>query len=159
MPAPPPLGPTPPFLNPSTGPSPETIQAIIAALQASGVTIGVPAPASDPVKTAQYAGLVRVFLPAFGGLLAGAHIVIPTFTDAQLAAYIQLAMTVIGMVGAGIWSWRQKTAARAKEVATAVASAQAGKPVTVTVTPGTQPNIVTAVPAGELATAPSVPVR
>jgi hypothetical protein len=96
-------------------------------------------------------------MPAIGGLLAIFGLAVPQFTDAQLAAYIQLGLTIAGMVGAGWWSWQQKKQARSKEVATAIASADAGKPVTVTVTPGLAPNVVVPVSNAELAAAPPVP--
>ncbi len=157
-PAPLPVPLVPPTRSPPPPPgriSPEQLQLILAALQAQGWTPAAPPP--DPVKAAQYAGLVRVLLPAIGGLMGIIGIAAPSFTDAQITAYVQLAMTVGGMLIAGYWSWQQKKQARAKEVASAVASAQAGAPVTVTVTPATQPNIVTPITRAELAAAPSVP--
>ncbi len=114
----------------------------------------------DPVKVAQWAGQARALVTLFGGVLAGVGIVLPAFTDTQLSGYITAGMTLVGLASyaaAAVHSWRQKTADRAITVASAVASAESGTPVVVSVTPVGQPNIATRVSATEVASAPVVP--
>lgn len=123
-----------------------------------------PPPLLDPTLAAQWAGQIRALMPFIGGGLAALGVVLPSFTDAQLAGYVYAVMTLIGFgsyAAAALWSWRQKRAAkkaaREAEVAAAVASANAGKPVTVTVTPPGMPNEAVLITATEAAAAPSVP--
>jgi hypothetical protein len=118
-------------------------------------------PPPDPVKVAQWTGQIRALLPFVGGALASAGIVIPSLTDAQISGYISAAMTAAGIASyaaSAVWSWYQKVKDRKMLVASAVASAQHGAPVVVTVTPEGQPNVATRVSPAEQAAAPSVPI-
>jgi len=100
-------------------------------------------------------------MPLIAGALATMGVTLPSLTDTQISGYVYAVM-YFGAIGlyawSAIWSWRQKTAARAKEIAAAVASAEHGVPVVVTVTPPGEPNIATRVSATEAAAAPSVPI-
>jgi hypothetical protein len=119
-------------------------------------------PPPDPVKVAQWAGQIRALLPFIGGALASAGIVIPSLTDAQISGYISAAMTAAGIASyaaSAVWSWYQKVRDRKMLVASAVASAQHGAAVVVTVTPPGEPNIATRISPAEQVAAPSVPIN
>ncbi len=117
-------------------------------------------PPPDPVKVAQIAGQIRAFLPLVGGIAAGVGIAIPTFTDAQMTAWIYAAMILAGLgsyAWAAITSWQSKKADRAILVASTKASVQHGQAVVVTVTPPGMANVATAISQTEQRAAPSVP--
>ncbi len=118
-------------------------------------------PPPDPVKVEQYAGLLRTLIAALSGagLLGAAWAGV---SAQQIGNVLTAVLTLAGAVGAAFaafQSWRQKAEARAREVASANASATLGQPVTVAVTPPGQPNIVSKVSATEVAAAPSAPLN
>ena len=122
----------------------------------------LPAP-PDPVYVAQWTGQIRTIVALAGGIgIGGAWL--QHITDAQISNDVTAMITVLGLVSyavAAFYSWKQKrdaaTAAHTEKVASAVASANAGMPVVVTVTPPGQPNIATAVSPLEAARAPKAP--
>lgn len=115
--------------------------------------------APDPVAVAQWAGLARTLIAALAGagILGGAWAAV---SAEQIANLLTALLTVGGALvttGVAFWSMWQKRQARRLEVASAVASAEIGTPVVVTVTPEGMPNVATRVSATEAAAAPSVP--
>jgi hypothetical protein len=100
-------------------------------------------------------GLVRTGVASFGAWAAAGGV---TLTGTQLD---QLSGILL-MLAAGGWSaiqkWLSQRTNRTALVASAVASAQHGAPVVVTVTPEGQPNVATRVSPAEQAAAPSVPI-
>lgn len=119
----------------------------------------LPAP-PDPVTVAQWTGQIRTVVALLGGIgLGGAWL--QHITDAQISNDVTTVLTVLGLAAyaiAAFYSWKQKrdaaTAARTEKVASAVASANAGVPVVVTVTPPGVPNIATPVSNAEASIAP-----
>lgn len=113
----------------------------------------------DPVVVAQWAGLARTLIAALAGagMLGGVW----ASVSAEQIANLLTAVLTVGGAGAwaavAVWSMWQKRQARRGEVASAVASAEIGRPVIVTETPVGVPNIATRVSATEAAAAPSVP--
>lgn len=99
-------------------------------------------------------GLVRTAIAAFGAWAAAGGVVL---TGTQLD---QLSGVVLILV-MGLWSAAQKwiaaQASRTAQVSAAVASAEHGTPVVVTVTPEGMPNVATKISATEQAAAPAVP--
>lgn len=119
-----------------------------------------PAP-PDPTKIAQWAGQIRTLVAVLagagvlGGIWAGV-------SAEQIANWLTAILTVAGLVGAAwssIKSWEDKKTARATAVASAAASAELGRAVTVAVTPPGQANVVSEVSAAEVAAAPSAPLN
>jgi hypothetical protein len=115
-------------------------------------------PPPDPVKVEQWAGQIRTLVAVLSGagLLGAAWAGVST---EQIANYLTAILTAAGLAGAA-WSafksWRQKSMQRSVAVASAVASANAGVPVIVTVTPPGQPNTAASVSSAEIAAAPKV---
>jgi len=106
------------------------------------------------------------YLPIVAGLVRGVVGIASGFgfTWALTVSGDQITMAATAVVAVAmlLWSGWQKIAAirasRSAEVAAAVASAEKGVPVVVTVTPEGQDNIATRVSATEAAAAPSVPI-
>jgi hypothetical protein len=118
-------------------------------------------PPPDPVKVAQWAGQIRALI----ALLAGAGLIGGVWAGVsaeQVTNALTALLTLAGVAGAA-WasftSWRAKQADRKALVASAVASAQHGAAVVVTVTPPGEPNIATRISPAEQVAAPSVPIN
>lgn len=123
-------------------------------------TFNLPAP-PDPVKVAQWAGQLRALLAA----LAGAGVIGAAWAGVsaeQIANWLTLAL-MAGSAAAGAYasikSWQDKRAQRALLVASAVASANTGTPVAVTITPAGMPNVATQISVSEQVRAPKVSAR
>jgi hypothetical protein len=114
----------------------------------------IPAP-PDPVRVAQYVSTGLSILKAAAGAgivgTAWASSVSPENMTA-FVTFVMYGISIAGLVAGWLGSlWQhhlQAVAARKTLVASAVASAQSGAPVVVTVTPPGQPNIVTPVSQG-----------
>ncbi len=101
-------------------------------------------------------GIVRTLIAAAGAALASGGIVL---TGTQLDTFAGI-LTIMLMGGwSVIQKWWAAQSARTGAVSAAVASAQQGTPVTVTVTPPGEDNIATRVSATEQASAPTVPLN
>jgi hypothetical protein len=117
-------------------------------------------PPPDPVKAEQWAGQIRLLI----AILAGAGFVGAGWAAVsveQITNILTSFLTIASLVGtawASYRSWQQKREQRAKEVASAAASAVLGEPVTVAVTPPGQPNLVSKVSSTEIAQAPFAPL-
>jgi hypothetical protein len=122
-------------------------------------------PPPDPVKVAQWVstGLSILKAAAGAGLVgtAWAASVSPEKMTAFIT-FLMYAMSVAALVVGWLGSLWQRhleaVAARKVLVASAVASAQHGAPVVVTVTPTGEPNIATRISPAEQVAAPSVPL-
>jgi len=101
------------------------------------------------------AGLVRGVL----GIASGVGFTWASTVTGDQTTMVATAAVAVGMLG---WSAWQKVssirAARKSEVASAVASAQHGVPVTVTETPAGRPNVATRISVDEALEAPAVPL-
>lgn len=105
-----------------------------------------------PTTIAIWGGQIRAILPLLGGIgIGGAWV--EKLTDAQINSYLTAILTLIGIgswIFSAIWSrydkWQQARKARTNAVASAVASAISGSPVTVSVTktPSGTPDLATA---------------
>lgn len=119
----------------------------------------------DPLVAAQWASILRSLLKVGGGLVIAFGLSMPPWlsaiTDSQITVFVSAAMMLTGL-GMAVWgmvkSWWDTRKARAREVAAAVASAEIGVPVTVTVTPAGQPNEAVRISTTEQRAAPSVPM-
>jgi hypothetical protein len=118
--------------------------------------VGVPsAPPHLPDLVQQIiGGEVRTGVIAFGTWAAagGVHL-----TGTELDQIAGTVLVLIMAIWSGVQKYLTQVAARKREVAAAKASAEQGKPVTVTVTPAGQPNIAIPVPPPELIAAPTAP--
>ncbi len=100
-------------------------------------------------------GLVRGVV----GIASGIGFAWATAVSGDMATMIATALTALGMLGWSAWQKIEATReARGREVAAAVASAEQGVPVTVTVTPPGEANIATRISATEASAAPIVPL-
>lgn len=98
---------------------------------------------------------VSVWVAALGTYLATYGLTVSGEMQDKLAGAV---MVLAGLAATAANDWWAKRKKREAEVAAAVASAELGTPVTVTVTPAGQQNIATKVPATEVGAAPPVPL-